>query len=203
MSDYRGHIAAGALFYSATLAVVFGLPAMLGRSGDAPVVDWWEVPAQLAVAMLAGLWPDVDVTSHGRKLFYRLFLIFDLYLIISGAWQAAALLGLFAILPGLGRHRGWTHKVWAALLVPLSIPAAAAFLQRDGSFGVAPDMGRVEAVLPYYLAAVVGYFSHLAADGFLGRGVGRAMAVVLWPIQVVWRKAAGSRRAKRHEHDKK
>lgn len=188
MSDYRGHVAAGAAFYAIlafTLVVV--IPPVVGLDSGLFVKRWWEVPAQLLVAVLAALWPDVDITSQGRKLFYRLFLVLDLYLIASKEWQAAAFLGLFAILPGLGKHRGWTHRLWAALLVPLPIILVPLFIGPGGTFVREPDYTNLGQGLPYYLAAVVGYVSHLAADGMLGRAVSTVMNVALWPVRMLWK----------------
>ena len=187
MSDYRGHVAAGAAFYGVAAFLVVVLPIVVGYQGLALFQHWWEIPAQLVVAVMAALWPDVDVTSQGRKLFYRLFLVLDLYLIFTGTWIAAALLGLLAILPGLGRHRGWTHTLWAALLIPATIMIVPMFLAADGSFRSEPSFERTGVLLPYYLAAVVGYLSHLAADNLLGDGIGRLMTVLLWPVRVIWK----------------
>jgi len=162
-------------------------PLLVGWEPRALIDRWWEVPAQLIVAILAALWPDVDITSQGRKLFYRLFFVLDLYLIVTEAWQAAALLGLFAILPGLGRHRGWTHRLWAALLVPVPIIIVPLFIRAGGTFARTPDYTHLGQGLPYYLAAVVGYLSHLAADGMLGRSVGAVMNALLWPVRTIWK----------------
>ena len=189
MSDYRGHVAAGVAFYGVAAFFIIAVPIIAGYQGSALFEHWWEIPAQLVVAVLAALWPDVDVTSQGRRLFYRLFLILDLYLILTGAWQAAALLGLFAILPGMGKHRGWTHTLWAALLVPASVMIVPMFLSTDGEFRSIPRFEEVGFVLPYYVAAVVGYLSHLAADNLLGDGVGRVMTIVLWPVRLIWKSA--------------
>jgi membrane-bound metal-dependent hydrolase YbcI (DUF457 family) len=190
MSDYRGHVAAGAAFYAVlAFLLVVAVPATMGLDSHLLIDKWWEVPAQLLVAVLAALWPDVDITSQGRKLFYRLFLVLDLYLIFSGEWQAATFLGLFAILPGLGKHRGWTHRLWAALLVPAPIIIVPLFIESGWRLARVPDYSNFGQGLPYYLAAVVGYVSHLAADGMLGRGVGAVMNAALWPVRMLWKVA--------------
>jgi hypothetical protein len=200
VSDYRGHMAAGAAFYGILAFVIIVVPALAGIRGVEIFLNWWEIPAQLVVAVLAALWPDVDITSKGRKLFYRLFLVLDLYLVFSGAWQAAAFLGFLAILPGIGRHRGWTHKLWAAILVPLMILVVPLFFH-DGRFIFEnmrvmsrEDLRVLVPVVPYYLAAVVGYISHLAADGLLGRNIGRLMSVLLWPVRMASRSASENKR---------
>lgn len=195
MSDYRGHVAAGAAFYAVVaFALIVVIPPVTGWDGHLLIVEWWEVPAQLLVAVLAALWPDVDITSHGRKLFYRLFLVLDVYLIASGAWQAAAFLGLVAILPGLGKHRGWTHRLWAALLVPLPIVIVPLFLRTGWKLTSAPDLTSLGQGAPYYLAAVTGYMSHLAADGLLGRGISAVINAALWPVRMIWKAAVSGDR---------
>ncbi len=80
-------------------------------------------------------------------------------LIATKHFEEASYLGLFAILPVLGKHRGWMHSWWAMLLVPspLLILPYIFFPER-------PLSG-----LPFYGAAVVGYFSHLFMDGLVIR----------------------------------
>jgi membrane-bound metal-dependent hydrolase YbcI (DUF457 family) len=102
------------------------------------------------------LWPDVDTDSKGQRLFGALLLIADLALIIGERFRMAALVGLIAILPMIGRHRGWTHTWWAALLVPLPIAAIPYVYMPE-----APFLG-----LPFYAAATAGYASHLLIDAF-------------------------------------
>ena len=195
MSDYRGHVAAGAASYAVlAFACAVVAPAATGLPKGLFVETWREVPPQLLVAVLAALWPDVDTPSTGRKLFYRLFLALDIYLVAAGKWQGAALLGLFAILPGIGKHRGWTHRLWAAFVVPLPIVAAPLFLQAGGTFAARPDYTNLGQGAPYYFAAVAGYTSHLAADGTLGRGAGAVLSAALWPVRAISKATAKDRR---------
>lgn len=149
MPGYKGHIA-GAL-----------AAAGIGLAGA-----WWlgvyrpkpEIMALLAaLAVLGALFPDVDTNSKGRHLYYGAALIADAVLIFKQQYRYAALLGFCAILPAVGAHRGWTHTWWAGLLIPSPVI-------------VAPMMFMAmpwQALLPFYLAAVIGYFSHLMLDGVL------------------------------------
>jgi len=108
----------------------------------------------LLVGVLAALFPDVDTESRGRDIFYGIFFLLDLVLIGFKQYTFAAFLGLLAIVPILSRHRGWTHTWWAMLLVPLPLVLLPAlFLKADP---------RIMA--PYYICAVLGYFSHLLLD---------------------------------------
>jgi membrane-bound metal-dependent hydrolase YbcI (DUF457 family) len=155
MAGYKGHLAGATLFaigYVAALAYVFSVDAAYAQFTDLERVGY---PAVLVVlALLFGLWPDVDTDSKGRRVFYTIFFVTDLFLIVTEQFKAAAYLGLIAMLPILSRHRGWTHTWWAMLLVPsplLILP----YLH-------VPERPLVG--LPFYGAAVAGYLSHLVVD---------------------------------------
>jgi len=109
------------------------------------------------VAMLFALFPDIDIKSKGQGLFYWLVFILDVLLIWIGAIEVAAYLGLIAILPLLSKHRGWTHSIVAAFIVPA--PIAIVPYLHDGRM--------LATSVLFYSAAVVGYLSHIALDGEL------------------------------------
>ena len=113
--------------------------------------------ALFGLCLMFGLWPDVDTNSIGQNLFYTIFFMADIVLITTKHFEEASYLGLFAILPVLSKHRGWTHTWWAMLLVPspLLILPYLFFPER-------PLSG-----LPFFGAAVIGYFSHLFMDGMV------------------------------------
>lgn len=106
------------------------------------------------VGLLASLFPDVDTNSKGQHLFYSLLALAMLGLMWEEAYKWAAILGFVAMLPAISRHRGFTHRWWAALAIPamvLSLPVMV--------YGTS-----WEAMVPWYVAAVLGYGSHLALD---------------------------------------
>jgi membrane-bound metal-dependent hydrolase YbcI (DUF457 family) len=155
MAGYRGHLAGATLFvlgYIALLAYAFSVDAAYEQFS---VLEQIGYPLGLVVlALLFGLWPDVDTNSKGQRVFYSIFLVTDLFLIATEQFRAAAYLGLVALLPVLSHHRGWTHTWWAMLLIPsplLLLP----YLH-------VPERPLVG--LPFYGAAVVGYLSHLVVD---------------------------------------
>jgi hypothetical protein len=119
--------------------------------------DWQAMAAVLVLSVLFALFPDVDTNSKGQNIFYGLAFAVDVLLIWSGNIQAAAYLGLLALLPIVGKHRGWTHSKLAMFLVPLPI-ILVPYLYNE-------EMLRISLV--YYGAAVVGYFSHLLLDGLI------------------------------------
>ncbi len=117
-----------------------------------------ETMIALGVAsVLGGLFPDVDTASKGRRLFYGAALVADAVLLFKEQFRYAAVLGFCALLPAVGSHRGWTHTWWAALLIPCPVLLVPVIL-----FHVPWP-----AVLPYYLAMILGYISHLVMDGKL------------------------------------
>ena len=146
MPGYKAHISAG-------LALAAGL--LIGLA-------WWGVfrpdPGQAAVLMalaaLGALFPDVDTDSKGQNLFYAVLVVVDLMLMIRGHYRWAAVLGFVAMLPALGRHRGWTHSLWAMILVPAAVAAIPTVF-----YDIQPQI-----LLPYCLAGMLGYLSHLVLD---------------------------------------
>lgn len=160
MAGYRGHLLGATVFfalYGLALFYLFSVDAAYERFGTLELVAY--PLALFGLCLMFGLWPDVDTNSKGQNFFYAIFFLVDVVLIATRHFEEAAYLGLFAILPVLGKHRGWTHTWWAMLLIPspLLILPYVFFPQR-------PLSG-----LPFYGAAVVGYFSHLVMDGLVFR----------------------------------
>ncbi|MBC8041924.1 MAG: metal-dependent hydrolase [Rhizobacter sp.] len=152
MSSYKGHLFGGVLFF---IPFAFGLAAVYDFGKITPLQFTLQVAVLFGITLLFALWPDVDIKSKGQKIFYVLFLAVDLLLIAKGLWREAAFLGLFAMIPIVSRHRGWTHALWAVFVVPL--PFLVIPMWMSGSYTM---LG-----LPYYLAAVAGYLSHRMMDG--------------------------------------
>lgn len=155
MPGYKGHI---------SFAVVFGLILIVGL-GTTSLAKAMSLSLQLSTALgvlwlavLFALFPDIDIKSAGQKLFYRLFFVLDIGLIIAEKYKESALLGLLIIIPILSRHRGWTHTIFAMLLIPLPILLLPMYYTKN--------YYNTEG-LPFYLGAVAGYFSHLVADGMV------------------------------------
>jgi hypothetical protein len=119
-----------------------------------------------ALAFVGAAFPDTDIKSRSQMLFYRALFVADAALIMLYFsrdaviyLQAAAFLGVAAMAPLLGKHRGWTHSRLAMLTVPsplLLLPMLTA-------------NALVWVGLPYYIAALIGYASHLHKDGMLFR----------------------------------
>ena len=116
---------------------------------------WIEILLYILVATMFALWPDVDIKSKGQKLFYILFFITDIYLILTEQFESSAFLGLFIIVPILSKHRGWTHSIPAMILIPSPILIYPMISEGEMEFF---------SGLPYYLAAITGYLSHILLD---------------------------------------
>lgn len=159
MANYKGHIAGGLVCTAVYAVGVSFLPLEYLAEHARLLQDWQAMAAVFVIGILFGLFPDVDTNSKAQDIFFWFAFIIDVLLIWNGSLQAAAYLGLIAMLPIITHHRGWTHRKWAMFVVPLPIVLIPWLYD--------------EKLLPigviYYGAAVVGYFSHLALDGLIWR----------------------------------
>jgi membrane-bound metal-dependent hydrolase YbcI (DUF457 family) len=113
--------------------------------------------ACVGIAVFFGLWPDVDTKSKGQTIFLWLFVIVDAVLLYREEYKRAAYLGLLIVLPVMARHRSWTHSAVTMMMLPCAL-----FLSLLHYTG-APPLD----ILPYALAALFGYASHLVLDRYL------------------------------------
>ncbi len=153
MPGFRGHISfsfgIGVVFYS--LSVLLSLDIGL-------LLDLPTVLGIFASLILFGLWPDVDTNSVGQDIFYPIFLISAILLLALNRPFESALVGIFSMLPTVGKHRGWTHDWWAAILIPsLFLILIPSFMVRELNL----------SFLPYAVAGMIGYMGHLLIDGEL------------------------------------
>ncbi len=160
MAGYKGHIAGATVFFAGYLMALLYVVSVEAVQARFHVLELVAYPLALfGLCLMFGLWPDVDTNSKGQDLFYGLFFMVDVILIATRHFQEAAYLGLFAILPIIGKHRGWTHTWWAMVLIPSPLLVLPYVF-----FPSQPLSG-----LPFYGAAVTGYCSHLVVDGMLLR----------------------------------
>lgn len=158
MAGYQGHLTGATVFYGIYLAGLIYVFSIDAAYTQFTVLEMAMYPCVLfGLCLMFGLWPDVDTNSVGQNLFYTIFFLADVALIAAKHFEEASYLGLFAILPVLSKHRGWTHTWWAMLLVPSPL------LFLPYLFYPAYPL----AGLPFYGAAVIGYFSHLFMDGLV------------------------------------
>jgi membrane-bound metal-dependent hydrolase YbcI (DUF457 family) len=159
MADYKGHVAGGAIFGGLYYFTISYLPVQKLAENAAILQNWQGIFAIFVISMLFGLFPDVDTNSKAQDMFFAIIFPLDILLLATDKIEAAAYLGLIAMLPIIGHHRGWTHKKWAMIAVPLPILLIPYIYNSE----ILP----ISAV--YYGAAVSGYFSHLFLDGLIWR----------------------------------
>ncbi len=157
MANYKGHTAGALICCSAFVACAGFLPGSILEKTGGLFSNWQFVVGLYVVALLFGLWPDVDTNSKGQDIFMRAGFVLDIILIWQGYIEVAAILGLLAMTPIIGKHRGWTHNKLAMFIVPLPL-LIVPYLYKPS---LLPTMTIV------YTAAVIGYFSHLLLDGLI------------------------------------
>jgi membrane-bound metal-dependent hydrolase YbcI (DUF457 family) len=161
MSGYKGHIAGALALNTVYVAGVRVLPGGMLQRWDISLQDWQLLIGLFVVAVLFGLFPDVDTNSMGQNIFFGIAFVAMIVLIVAGKFEPAAYLGLLAMTPIIGKHRGWTHSKLAMILVPLPI-VLVPYLHNH-------HVWTLGALI--YGAAVTGYFSHLLLDGLIIRSV--------------------------------
>lgn len=157
MANYRGHIGGAVAVCSAYVVGVTLLPVEWAVKTGYVLANWQFVAALFVVSMLFGLWPDIDTNSKAQDVFFGLAFASNILLLAAGRIEAAAYLGLLAMTPIVGKHRGWTHNKLVMILVPAPIL-------------IVPYLYTPDYLVPgilFYGAALSGYFSHLLLDGLI------------------------------------
>ena len=182
MSMFREHYIGGLIAYSSFFAVSLGV-SLIGKfvlhlpidQNPTVPLDPWKIGSCLVIAVLS--WPDVDIKSKSQQIFYRIFLVFNAILILREHYIESAVLGLFAMLPLIGKHRGWTHSRLTMLLLPATFLILPIYFQHDvldphhllSSQNLDLIRKRIILGLPFYTASLIGYATHLHLDGILLR----------------------------------
>jgi len=161
MSGYKGHIAGAVAINAVYLAGVKLLPGDILERWNISLDDWQLLVGLFVIAILFGLFPDVDTNSIGQNVFFGIAFVAEIILIVAGKFEPAAYLGLLAMMPIVGKHRGWTHHKLAMILVPAPI-VVIPYLHNQHIWTLG---------LLVYGAAVAGYFSHLLLDGLIVRAI--------------------------------
>jgi len=159
MAGWKGHIGGGLICMSVYVAVISFMPIGYMANLEGFSQNWQTLIAIFFVGMLFTIFPDIDTNSKAQDIFIGFAFLLDVLLIAIGSVQLAAYLGLITMLPIISHHRGWTHRLWAMLIVPLPI-LIVPYLYKDSLLSVAAI---------YYGAALIGYFSHLFFDGIIWR----------------------------------
>jgi membrane-bound metal-dependent hydrolase YbcI (DUF457 family) len=157
MANYKGHIVGGVVASAVYSVGLLFTPIERFAEAANLLHSWQAIAGVFVIGMLFSLFPDVDTNSKAQDLFFWIVFPLDILLLATGNIQAAAYLGLIAMLPIVGHHRGWTHAKWAVFIVPLPILLIPYLYNHS--------MLQISAL--YYFAAVFGYFSHLLLDGLI------------------------------------
>lgn len=161
MANYKGHTIGGLVAGGIVVGSLNYLPEGILPTTQAILGDWQISLGLVAASVLFALWPDVDTNSKGQDIFYSIGFGLNIFLILGGEYLLSALLGLLAMTPIVGKHRGWTHSKLAMLAIPAPILGAAYLSgQHVGPVG-----------LLTYAVAVAGYFSHLLLDGLIWKRI--------------------------------
>ncbi len=161
MANYRGHIVGGLAAGAVYATLLAKVPIERFAESAGLLEDWQPLAALFVLSMLFALFPDVDTNSKGQDIFIGLAFTVDVLLIVGGSYQAAAYLGLIAMLPIITHHRGWTHSKFAMILVPLPL-LLIPYTHNDKVLPIS---------IVLYGAAVAGYFSHLLLDGLIWKRI--------------------------------
>lgn len=156
MANYRGHLAGGIIGGLVFAGFVEVLPLHL-RDAQLLLTNWQVLGGIVALSTLFGIFPDVDTNSKAQDLFFALAFVLDITLIYYGLYVAAAYLGMIAMTPIVGKHRGWTHNKLAMFLVPAPLLVIPYLSVGDIS----------QTALIMYGASTTGYFTHLLLDGLI------------------------------------
>ncbi len=191
MSMFREHWIGGLVAYSTffiiSLIVTIAVPIFYDTVPETwnptipPVLDFLQIIGCFVIAVLFGLWPDVDIKSKSQKIFYRVLFLLNVVLIVFfQKYLESALLGLFAMLPIMSKHRGWTHAKVTMILLPgvfLLIPIYTDYAEWVSGANLVSDFYGLRdwddlpdallSGLPFYVASFIGYASHLYLDGIL------------------------------------
>lgn len=157
MSGYKGHIAGALATEAVYIGIVKTMPGTILERWNSSLDNWQLLLGLFVIAVLFGLFPDIDTNSKGQDIFFGIAFVAEVALIVAGKFEAAAYLGLLAMTPIIGKHRGWTHSKLAMVLVPLPI-LIVPYLHNHHVW----TLGFL-----IYGSAVAGYFSHLLLDGLI------------------------------------
>lgn len=159
MSDFKGHFKGGIV--GAIGVIVIALVFKLVWNS----LSWFEFPIITVICILGALYPDTDIGSTSRRIFYGVLIIITIPLILFHYYIEASILGLLSMFPAISKHRGFTHSAFWVFIValPLLIPSYLG-LQTLVDMEVHNFRNVIFVGIPYYLAFIVGTYTHLFLD---------------------------------------
>ena len=147
MPGYRGHLGGGVIAYGCLFALIWSPQIAL------PLACEWFL-----FTLLGALFPDIDIKSKGRNVFYKILLCIAAFLLYKQRILPLIWIGIISLLPLFVKHRGIFHSLFfltilslcAIFISMICLPSCSAIIAWDALFFFA------------------GAFSHLILDfGFL------------------------------------
>ena len=83
MSGYKGHIAGAIAINTVYVAGVRLLPGEMLERWDISLTDWQLLLGLFVIAVLFGLFPDVDTNSMGQNIFFGIAFLAMIVLIVA------------------------------------------------------------------------------------------------------------------------
>ncbi len=99
MPSYRGH-------FLGSLCAYFVTALFLYKASLVTHIEW------LFCAILGGLFPDIDTTSKGRKIWFRIFVLITVLIVLQQKFYLIPILLFISTIPLVVRHRGILHNIW-------------------------------------------------------------------------------------------
>jgi len=132
MPGYKGHMAGALSAWGLMLLIVL----MWQPAGGIQALEW------AVIAIIGGMFPDLDIKSMGQKLIYRVLFAVALLLLAAKQYQVMAIMLPISLFPLLVKHRGVMHTWWfitavpviAATLLSLSFPSYIYIIVTDALF---------------------------------------------------------------------
>ncbi len=162
MSGFKGHIIGAVIVDILVISLLFFISKYLQQHFHWSLFsvlfpNYWNLAILILISIMFSLFPDIDTNSVGQHFFYFIFLALDIFLFLIKSYKWAAILGIFAMLPALSKHRGFTHsKIFAVIICS---PLLLLPMYVEGNFTLSG--------CPYFSPALIGYLSHLLFDGKL------------------------------------
>lgn len=106
MPGYKGHLVGGAVSYLLLLSI------LMSQHTTVPTLFGW-----LMCSLAGSLFPDVDITSKGQKILFRILFVLFITLLIMQRMRAALGVSIVSFVPLLVHHRGLFHRFWFIALI--------------------------------------------------------------------------------------
>ncbi|MCK4499045.1 metal-dependent hydrolase [Candidatus Babeliales bacterium] len=173
MPSYQGHLIGGVFVFS----VIATVPYTAKFLGHPDLVTSFSL---LAACLLGSLFPDIDIQSKGRNVFYYVLVGLGAIALSQQLFGLTIFFTLLGIVPVFIQHRGLTHNP----LFVIGIPFIAAKI-------ITPIIPKIASLqMHYYIFFVAGALSHIILD-FMPY---KLFGVTIKPKQKRWTKKGVARR---------